>query len=102
MQAKTQGKAILLLTGPPGSAKSSCFRAVCSSIHLLDQKLQWDEDEASTEQTADEIQSFADFLMRAVRYSGSGLNFKQSTDISNEKRMQAIVVEVGMPLFLID
>ncbi len=89
----------MVLTGPPGSSKSTCLRKVCDSLGFR-APLCWEEENPEGDDGfLDDVQQFDEFLLRAARYSGSGsliksvVNFDEVSQVSLAP--QLVIVEVS-------
>uniref|UniRef100_A0A0R3WIG4 SH2 domain-containing protein n=1 Tax=Hydatigena taeniaeformis TaxID=6205 RepID=A0A0R3WIG4_HYDTA len=82
MMAKTKSRCVVVLTGPPGSSKSTCLLIVCRTLGfsypLIWTEGNWEGGDATT----NELQQFEDFLFKSTHYFGSGDESKVDFSLS--------------------
>ncbi|VDO06041.1 unnamed protein product [Rodentolepis nana] len=94
---KIRKSCIVVITGPPGSSKSTCLQTVCQSLGFSSPII-WEETENDYNETGStEYDKFEEFLLKSTRYSStndsSKLDFRQSANTANTRPPQLVLVE---------
>lgn len=98
---RTENKCVLVITGPPGCAKSACLLTVCKSMGFSS-PLVWVEGDGDNYNSSCELEQFEEFLLKSVRYSSSGDCSKIDFDSVSEDHLKAprlVLFEVCIILF---
>ncbi|VDL63638.1 unnamed protein product [Hymenolepis diminuta] len=96
---------IVVITGPPGSSKSTCLQTVCQSLGFSS-PIVWEETDYDYNETGStDFDKFEEFLLQSTRYSStnesSKLDFRQTASNVNSRSPQLVLVE-NLPVGVTD
>ncbi|KAM3177898.1 hypothetical protein ACTXT7_003628 [Hymenolepis weldensis] len=88
---------IVVITGPPGSSKSTCLQTVCQSLGFSS-PIVWEETDYDYNETGStDFDKFEEFLLQSTRYSStnesSKLDFRPKASTVNSRPPQLVLVE---------
>nr|CDS27401.1 cell cycle checkpoint protein rad17 [Hymenolepis microstoma] len=100
---KARKSCILVITGPPGSSKSTCLQTVCQSLGFSS-PIVWEETDCDYNETgSSDYDKFEEFLLKSTRYSITNdslkLDFRQTANTVNSRPSQLVLVE-NLPIGL--
>lgn len=91
---------IVVITGPPGSSKSTCLQTVCQSLGFSSPIVLEETDYDYNETGSTDFDKFEEFLLQSTRYSStnesSKLDFRQTASTVNSRPPQLVLVEVNL------
>ncbi|KAL5967535.1 Cell cycle checkpoint protein RAD17 [Taenia solium] len=103
MAAKTRNTCVAVLTGPPGSSKSTCLLTVCRTLGFSPPLIWAESDWEGGDAALNELQCFEEFLLKSTHYycpgDASKVDFSLSTSKQQSKAPQVVLIESLPPGF---
>ncbi|KAH9280796.1 Cell cycle checkpoint protein RAD17 [Echinococcus granulosus] len=103
MNVRTRNKCVIVLTGPPGSSKSTCLLTVCRTLGYSPPLIWTESDWESGDGASSGMQQFEEFLFKSTRYCGSGdelsIDFNLSAPKQQSEAPHVVLIESLSPGF---